>query len=59
MTNLRVSVSAGLPVGLVKTLHAVVSRRCTVHSTLQEPPIVEIKIDSGPGAALDYSTDSP
>lgn len=56
--NLRVIVPAGLPVGLVKPLHAVVSH-CTVHNTLQEPPTVDIKIDSEPGAALDHSTDAP
>jgi putative redox protein len=56
--NLRVSVPAGLPVGLVKPLHAVVSH-CTVHNSLLEPPSIDIKIDSEPGAALDYSTDAP
>jgi putative redox protein len=34
--NLRVILPAGLPVGSVKPLHAVVSH-CTVHNTLQEP----------------------
>jgi putative redox protein len=42
--NLRVIVPAGLPVGLVERLHAVVSH-CTVHNTLREPPTVDIKID--------------
>jgi putative redox protein len=55
--NLRVIVPAGLPVGLVKPLHAVVSH-CTVHNTLQKPPTVDIKIDSEPGATVDYSTDA-
>jgi putative redox protein len=41
--NLRVIVP-GLPVSLVKPLHAVVSH-CTVHNTLQEPPTVDIRID--------------
>lgn len=42
--HLRVIVPAGLPVGLVKPLHAVVSH-CTVHNTLQKPPTVDIQID--------------
>ena len=45
--NLRVIVPAGLPVGLVKRLHAVVTH-CTVHNTLREPPMVDIKIDNEP-----------
>jgi putative redox protein len=45
--NLRVIVPAGLPVGLVKPLRAVVSH-CTVHNTLREPPTVDIKIDGEP-----------
>ena len=40
-------VPAGLPVELVKRLHAVVSH-CTVHNTLREPPTVDIKIDAEP-----------
>ena len=40
-------VPAGLPVGLVKRLHAVVSH-CTVHNTLREPPTIDIKIDAEP-----------
>ena len=44
--NLRLIVPAGLPVGLGKRLHAVVSH-CTVHNTLREPPTVDIKIDVG------------
>jgi hypothetical protein len=35
--SLRVIVPAGLPAGLMKPLHAVVSH-CTVHNTLREPP---------------------
>jgi putative redox protein len=45
--SLRVIVPAGLPAGLMKPLHAVVSH-CTVHNTLREPPTVEIKIDGEP-----------
>jgi uncharacterized OsmC-like protein len=45
--HLRVIVPAGLPVGLVKPLHAVVSH-CTVHNTLREPPTVDIQIDGEP-----------
>jgi uncharacterized OsmC-like protein len=49
---LRVIVPAGLPGGLVKPLHAVVSR-CTVHNTLREPPTVDIKINAEPVLAHD------
>jgi putative redox protein len=42
--HLRVIVPAGLPVGLVRPLRAVVSH-CTVHNTLREPPTVDIQID--------------
>ena len=42
--HLRVIVPAGLPAGLVKPLHAVVSH-CTVHNSLREPPTVDIQID--------------
>jgi putative redox protein len=45
--HLRLIVPAGLPVGLVKPLHAVVSHP-TVHNTLREPPTVDIKIDAEP-----------
>jgi putative redox protein len=45
--HLRVIVPAGLPVGLVKPLHAVVSH-CTVHNTLREPLTVDIQIDGEP-----------
>ena len=45
--QLRVTVPAGLPTGMVKPLHAAVSR-CTVHNTLREPPSVDIQIDGGP-----------
>jgi putative redox protein len=45
--NLRVIVPAGLPVGLVRRLHAVVFH-CTVHNTLREPPTIDIKIDAEP-----------
>ena len=45
--HLRLIVPAGLPAGLVKPLHAVVSH-CTVHNTLQEPPKVDIQIDGEP-----------
>jgi putative redox protein len=45
--NLRVIVPAGLPLALVKRLHAVVSH-CTVYNTLREPPAVDIMIDGEP-----------
>ena len=45
--QVRVNVPTGLPAGMVKPLHAVVSH-CTVHNTLQEPPLVDIQIDGGP-----------
>jgi putative redox protein len=45
--HLRVIVPAGLPAGLVKPLHAVVSH-CTVHNSLREPPTVDIQIDGRP-----------
>jgi uncharacterized OsmC-like protein len=45
--QLRVIVPAGLPTGMVKPLHAVVSH-CTVHNTLREPPTVDIQIDAEP-----------
>jgi putative redox protein len=45
--HLRVIVPAGLPTGMVKPLHAVVSH-CTVHNTLREPPTVDIQIDGQP-----------
>lgn len=45
--HLRVILPAGLPTGMVKPLHAVVSH-CTVHNTLREPPTVDIQIDAEP-----------
>ncbi|MGH9248572.1 MAG: OsmC family protein [Acidimicrobiales bacterium] len=45
--NLRVIVPAGLPVGLVAPLRAVVTH-CTVHNTLRDPPVVDIEIDGEP-----------
>jgi putative redox protein len=45
--HLRVIVPAGLPVGLVRPLRAVVTH-CTVPNTLRKPPTVDIQIDGQP-----------
>jgi putative redox protein len=50
--HLRVIVPAGLPVGLVRPMRAVVSH-CTVHNTLREPPTVDTQIDGQPVLAPD------
>jgi putative redox protein len=45
--QLRVTVPASLSTGMLKPLHAAVSR-CTAHDTLREPPSVGIEIDGVP-----------
>jgi len=45
--QLRVTVPAGLPTGMLKPLHAAVTR-CMVHNMLREPPSVDIQIDGEP-----------